>query len=206
MLEGPISMMLEVWRDVAGWPNYEVSDFGRVRRKGRKTRPGYRYKGRYITEVEPLILHTVSRDVDLHYKGQGKKHSVAELVLTAFVGPRPADRPIARHLDDDWTNNNLENLAWGTRLDNRLDAVRNGRQSAGSEWARKVSAKLKGKPRPPEVIARIVATRRANGWFSEATRHKMSLSHLGKKPSGEARRNMLRAQQLRRKRQEGDHA
>jgi hypothetical protein len=160
-------IQLEEWRDVIGWPNYEVSDLGRVRRKGRKTIPGYRYKGRYITEVEPIILRTVSRVVDLHYKGCGKKYSVAELVLTAFVEPRPADRPIARHLDDDWKNNRLYNLAWGTWSDNRADSVRNGIQSAGSAWAKKVSAKLKGRSRPDEVIARIVATRRANadgGW------------------------------------------
>lgn len=46
-------------------------------------------------------------------------------VLEAFVGPRPPGA-LGRHLDDDQTNNRLENLAWGTPAENVADAFTNG--------------------------------------------------------------------------------
>lgn len=51
-----------------------------------------------------------------------------DLVLTAFVGPRP-EGAVARHLNDDPTDNRLVNLAWGTRSENQRDALRNGRRT-----------------------------------------------------------------------------
>ena len=51
-----------------------------------------------------------------------------DLVLTAFVGPRPAGA-VARHLNDNRTDNRIENLAWGTRSENQHDAFRNGRRA-----------------------------------------------------------------------------
>jgi hypothetical protein len=56
---------------------------------------------------------------------------VAQLVLLAFVGPRPVDATDVRHLDGDRMNNSLENLAWGTRAQNEDDKRRHGRDNAG---------------------------------------------------------------------------
>jgi hypothetical protein len=162
----PVRLMLdgEEWRDIPGWSQYQVSNLGRVLRKGRPATKGYKYKGREITYIEPKIIIGYKRHVDLEQPELGRQRfSIAELVLTVFVEPRPADRPIARHLDDNYKNNILSNLAWGTRRDNRLDSSRNGIQSAGSEWAKKVSAKLKGRPRPKEVWDRIRSKRAASG-------------------------------------------
>ena len=47
------------------------------------------------------------------------------LVLTAHNRP-PKKGEVARHLDDDPTNNHISNLAWGTAQDNSDDMVRNG--------------------------------------------------------------------------------
>lgn len=55
------------------------------------------------------------------YTGQ----RVHVLVLTAFIGPRPAGM-VSRHLNDIPTDNRLENLAWGTQKDNLEDSRRNG--------------------------------------------------------------------------------
>lgn len=33
---------------------------------------------------------------------------------------------MARHIDDDSTNNTLGNLEWGTELENRMDSISNG--------------------------------------------------------------------------------
>ncbi len=58
-------------------------------------------------------------------KRQRATRHVHTLMLTAFVGPRPANFE-CRHLDGNPTNNRLENLAWGTRSENQCDAVRHG--------------------------------------------------------------------------------
>lgn len=52
--------------------------------------------------------------------------TVHSLVLEAFTGPCPEGME-ARHLDDNPTNNRLENLVWGTRSENSQDAIRNDR-------------------------------------------------------------------------------
>lgn len=50
---------------------------------------------------------------------------VHRLMAEAFI-PNPDNLELVRHLDDDPTHNVLDNLAWGTHSDNRLDSVRNG--------------------------------------------------------------------------------
>jgi len=42
-----------------------------------------------------------------------------------FIGPRPPGAEV-RHLDDDKTHNNAENIAYGTRMENTADAIANG--------------------------------------------------------------------------------
>jgi hypothetical protein len=106
---------LETWRAVPGREGeYEVSDIGRVRSLPReRTRGG----------VLKMPLSTRGyRRVNL----RGKAVHVHQLVLEAFVGPKPAGLE-ARHLDDDRLNNLASNLAWGTRKENYDDAVRHGR-------------------------------------------------------------------------------
>lgn len=55
-----------------------------------------------------------------------------DLILTAFVGPRP-EGAVARHLNDIPTDNRVDNLAWGSRSENQFDAFRNGRRTRKSE-------------------------------------------------------------------------
>ena len=61
------------------------------------------------------------------YDGQGnsKKMYVHRLVLMAFVG-FPKDGQECRHLNDIPSDNRIENLVWGTRLENAADKRRNG--------------------------------------------------------------------------------
>jgi hypothetical protein len=57
----------------------------------------------------------------------GRQHTESRhrLLGKTFL-PNPANLPVVRHLDDDRSNNQLENLAWGTHADNAQDKVRNG--------------------------------------------------------------------------------
>ena len=51
--------------------------------------------------------------VSLPYDGRFKNRFVHQLVLEAFVGPKPSGK-VTRHLDGNSKNNCLNNLMWGS--------------------------------------------------------------------------------------------
>lgn len=116
--------MDEEWRKIPRVPwYYEVSNFGRLRTLARRDRRGWRRKTK--------ILNPANAEFTITFEDGTKKWvALAALVLEAFVGPMPVGCRVARHLNDDRTNNRPENLAWGTDADNVKDAVRNGRSFA----------------------------------------------------------------------------
>lgn len=116
----------EQWETIPGFRRYEVSTSGRVRARinrngklpySRIMKAGVRSKPngskrRAIRLIDDLGVHRVN--------------SVARLMLTAFVRqPKPGEQ--ARHLNDNGTDDRLDNLAWGSNADNMADAKRNGR-------------------------------------------------------------------------------
>ena len=120
----------EKWLPVVGHEGrYEVSDHGRVRSLDRMVPHGRssgmrRHRGRVLKlGRKPAGYPTASIPVD--GSRQVKVMYVHRLVLEAFVGPCPEGN-VARHLDDDKSNNHLSNLVWGTESQNAYDKVRNG--------------------------------------------------------------------------------
>ena len=154
----------ERWKVIPGWPDYKISSFGRVASKrplGRpnhlKKKPAWRllkgWMGSFLIDY-PMVTLSCPRRGHIN-------HSIHHLILLAFVGP-PEHKQEARHLDDVKTNSVLSNLAWGTRSENLLDSVRNGRHGG-----MKTSTKLKGRPRSPSVVAKLKEAwvkRKASGW------------------------------------------
>ena len=116
----------EVWKPIPGWEDtYEVSSLGRVKslartvvRKDGITR---KTKDRILS---PWTSGPGYPQVSLKGNGRNSRHYVHELVMLAFVGPRPQGVEIL-HQDDCKTNNALSNLRYGTRRENLLDSVRN---------------------------------------------------------------------------------
>jgi hypothetical protein len=79
---------------------------------------------------------TASGHVRLNIAGPGgvrRQVLVHTLVLEAFVGPCPRGLE-CRHLNDDPSDNRLENLCWGTRLENAEDRWRNGILPRGEDY------------------------------------------------------------------------
>lgn len=115
----------EIWRDVLGYEGaYEVSNLGRVRSLDRFGSDGRRVSGRVMS---PGRHHRDRhRQVKLCQDGVVKNMLVHRLVLEAFVGPCP-DGMVACHWDDDPDNNALDNLRWGTLVENARDALRNSK-------------------------------------------------------------------------------
>lgn len=108
-------MATETWRTVPGFPDYEVSDLGRVRshKNGR-----------------PRILRDQRGNLNGHRKvtlsrgGVPTQERVHALVAAAFLGPRPAGH-VVRHLNDNPADNRLTNLRYGSQAENLADARRN---------------------------------------------------------------------------------
>lgn len=77
---------------------------------------------------------TPGRFVNKSGKTKGKRGRLIKThphdILITFVGPRPPGQ-LARHLNDDPTDNRAVNLAWGTTSDNWADARRNGKVRMG---------------------------------------------------------------------------
>lgn len=121
--------MIEEWRVIAGFPDYAISNMGRVKRLTSRTCAkagailkqcwrGGRSKG-YLA-------------VDLCFEGGKRTVSVHVLVADAFLGPRPAGH-VPNHRDGDRGNNRLSNLEWTTQSQNVAHAYSLGLADAKGE-------------------------------------------------------------------------
>ncbi len=119
----------EEWRDIAGYAGkYQISDQGRVKSlermaitdnaTGRK-RPIRERIRKINTRTDPdgqVWVSIILRGSEFsdHRKSSRQNQesfSIGELVLTAFLCPRP-EGCVVKHIDGDNTNNNISNLRW----------------------------------------------------------------------------------------------
>jgi hypothetical protein len=109
--------MNETWQPIPRFPDYEVSDLGRIRRLTAAERT---YVGRIIKPSTTGQWGHKSCQL-----GRGNRVQVHRMVLEAFVGPCPLEME-CRHLNGDPADNRLVNLCWGTKKENALDKQRHG--------------------------------------------------------------------------------
>ena len=102
---------------VDGYELYEVSDFGQVRKKLKSG--GYRYLTPWVNDK-----HFVTT---FHKDGKAKNFYLHRIVLQQHGGEQPDDMPLALHLDDDPSNNQISNLVWGSKTTNAQMAIQNGK-------------------------------------------------------------------------------
>ena len=109
---------MEHWKPIAGYDGYEVSSLGRVRsmkhKKVKILKPGNAGYG-YLA-------------VNLCKNGKVKYMKVHRLVAEAFI-PNPQNLETVNHIDEDKTNNNVNNLEWMTQADNNRYGTRIARCS-----------------------------------------------------------------------------
>lgn len=112
------------WRVAPGYPAYEVSNTGFIRRVKRLS---LRQPARNVL-LKPRALKRGHCYVNL-YDGNGKVKSVYvhRLVAIAFLGPPPTPKHQVAHWDGNAMNNALENLRWATNKENSADMIRHGR-------------------------------------------------------------------------------
>lgn len=92
--------MTEIWRDVVGYENlYQVSNLGNVKSS---------YSGKNLKRGTQNVGY---KCVNLYKNKVSKTYLIHRLVAQAFI-ENPQNLPCINHIDEDKTNNRVENLEW----------------------------------------------------------------------------------------------
>lgn len=111
------SIQGEVWKDVADYPDYQVSSCGRVKYPIRKRSEPHSL---YVTYGGRSGMTFSFRNVDDRHK----KIGIHRIVASTFL-PNPNKYEIVNHKDGNKTNNRISNLEWCTRKQNTKHAYDN---------------------------------------------------------------------------------
>lgn len=105
---------MEIWKDISGFPGYQVSNLGRVKSKRQALKP---------------IFNKTYKDVG-YYRVKlsgGNIRYIHRLVAIAFL-PNPDNKPTVNHKDSNKANNAASNLEWATVSENNQHAYDNGKR------------------------------------------------------------------------------
>lgn len=108
--------MEEKWLEIVEFPTYEISNHGRVRRKGR-----------ILQTARPAPCQQYCH-VQMWKQGKRYTKRIHTLVAAAFIGARPEGMFI-NHKDGQMLNNLADNLEYVTPSENIRHAIRTGLRS-----------------------------------------------------------------------------
>lgn len=124
-------MKKEEWRDVVGYEGiYEISNYGRCRRISYNTSD---YEAKIAQFGLPHYLKPNHGEwghvrYALCVDSKSKLKLAHRLILEAFDVPNPEHRPHINHIDNDPTNNYIDNLEWCTHTENMQHMIKCGRK------------------------------------------------------------------------------
>lgn len=118
--------MQEIWKDIKGFENYQISNFGRIKSKERMVSNSCRT---YFKKEEILKTHVMKSGylaIVLRDKEQKKRLlKIHRLIAENFIST-PNRYTQVNHIDGDKTNCAIENLEWRTPQQNTRHAMKNG--------------------------------------------------------------------------------
>ena len=107
----------EIWKDISGYPNYQISNLGRVWSKKRQI---YLKQFKNNSGYSQVTLSAIN--------GKCKRELVHRLVALTFVD-NPNNYPCVNHKDENKENNTASNLEWCDRSYNINYGDRNNKAS-----------------------------------------------------------------------------
>lgn len=120
--------MQEIWRDIKGYEGiYQVSNQGRVKSLDRIDYSGHQRKGKLLKLVKTHYKRTESTGkygdgyliVSLGKEGKRKRQYVQRLVAEAFIpNDDPENKTTVDHINENKTDNRVENLEWVSTQEN----------------------------------------------------------------------------------------
>lgn len=118
----------ECWKDIKGYEKYQISNFGRVRRKAKIVKVGIKNVKKAFKEeqlLKPLKFTKGYLGIKLYNNSGAKNYKIHRLVAEAFI-PNPDNLEQVNHIDGDKTNNKVNNLEWCSCQENMEHSYRIG--------------------------------------------------------------------------------
>lgn len=136
--------MMEVWKDIKNFEGmYQISNMGNVRSLNRVT---YNKNGTKVNRVGKIKKQTIDNlgyfHVRLSKDSQTKTFRIHQLVAQAFID-NPNNYRCINHIDEDKTNNSIENLEWCSSKYN-LEYSGNTKKACNSNKKQVLQYDLKG--------------------------------------------------------------
>lgn len=132
-----MTQVYEIWKIVENFPNYAVSNQGRV----------MIIKSRIKQCLGKIMKAMASWDgyeyVELSNNGYRQKHKIHRLVATAFLGKKPAEL-VTNHIDGNKRNNSPSNLEYITDQANRIPNL--GEKNGGSKLTEETVRRIRRTP------------------------------------------------------------
>jgi len=104
----------EVWKPIQGFPDYKISNTGRV------LSLKWSVKGKILQLYQ---FPTGHKAVTLSQNGAPRREYVHRLVAFAFIGPPPSPEHVVNHINCDPSDNRVENLEWVTSTENLIHGM-----------------------------------------------------------------------------------
>ena len=134
----------EEWKQIKDFPNYYISNKGRVASNGMKQ--GNKVYGFRI--LKPLDNGSGYLKVHIRTpKGIKKSKYVHRLVAEAFIDNQ-SNKPCINHIDNNPLNNCVENIEWCTPLENFQHMQKQGRNKRTDKWIRNLKTSLERIEKP----------------------------------------------------------
>lgn len=105
----------EEWKDIENYPNYQVSNLGKVKSKERYTKQRNGMNLRKEKTLNPQKDHKGYLYVRLYNEKGWKYFKVHILVANAFI-PNALNEPTIDHIDRNKENNKIDNLRWASYI------------------------------------------------------------------------------------------